>query len=128
MSPCIVRRLSLSPHPHPGIDEEDRPRLVDVVVDDGHAEADLDGLVVVDPRVRQLVVGVGPIEEVLTEQLAVRFWSFGLHLSVRGQSSIVICKLPLERNVFRLLSCFFGENENVPWILSSYRLKIASRR
>ena len=70
VSPCSDRRLS--PHPHPGVDEEDRPGLVDVVVDDGHAEADLDGLAVVDPRVRQLVVGVGPIEEVLTEQLPVR--------------------------------------------------------
>ena len=83
MSLCTDGRLS--PHPHPGVDEEDRPGLVDVVVDDGHAEADLDGLAVVDPRVRQLVVGVGSIEEVLTEQLPVRFRSFYLYLYVGGQ-------------------------------------------
>ena len=83
VSPCTDRRLS--PHSHPGVDEEDRPGLVDVVVDDRHAEADLDGLAVVEPRVRQLVIGVGPIEEMLPEQLPVRLGSFYLYLHVGGQ-------------------------------------------
>lgn len=77
------------PHPHPGVDQEHRLHLVDVVVDDCHAEADHDTLGVVEPRVRHLVICVGPIEEILAEALAGRLFSF--HLRVGRQFPIAIC-------------------------------------
>ena len=82
-APFSLYSIPHPPHPHPGVDQEHGSRLVDVVVDDRHAEADQDGLGVVEPRMRLLVVSVGPVQEMLAEELAERL--FSLRLEVHGR-------------------------------------------
>ena len=59
--------------PHPSVDGHHGAELVEVEVDDGHAEVDLDCVPVVEDGVGVLVVA---LEDVSAETVAVRFDHF----------------------------------------------------